>query len=92
LIRYVRNVLMSPLKLVMVVPDVEGRKLKTLLAPFDPLYRFQVWPAREMPLATGTGCPAELYTNEMGPALKFASQIMISLTAEPPALFDVNIS
>jgi hypothetical protein len=41
---------------------------------------------------TNTGWPALLYTAEIGPALKFASQIMISLTAEPPEVEDVNMS
>lgn len=48
-----KNVLISPLKLVMV--PLVGRKENTLFAPLDPLYRFQVCPARLMFDATGTG-------------------------------------
>lgn len=82
--------LRSPLKLVMV--PLVGRNENTAFAPFEPLYRFQVWPARLMFDATGTGLPSEPYCDEMGPALKFASQIMISFTFAPPALFAVNRS
>ena len=82
--------MISPLKLV-IVPLV-GRNEKTLFAPFEPLYKFQVCPARLMPDATGTGCPLALYEEEMGPALILASQIMISLTLDPPAVFEVNKS
>ena len=85
-----RNVLMSPLKLV-IVPEV-GRNENTAFAPFDPEYKFQVWPASEMLDATGTGWPSEPYCDEIGPALKFASQIMISFVFEPPAVFDVKRS
>ena len=81
---------MSPLKLVIV--PLAGKNEKTLFAPLEPLYKFQVCPARLIPDATGTGWPLELYAEEMGPALKFASQIMISLTFEPPAVFEVNRS
>ena len=81
---------MSPLKLV-IVPEV-GRNENTVFAPFDPEYKFQVWPASEMLDATGTGWPSEPYCDEIGPALKFASQIMISLTFEPPAELDVKRS
>ena len=41
---------------------------------------------------TGVGEPSEPYVAEMGPALIFASQTMISLTADPPAEFAVNMS
>ena len=81
---------MSPLKLVMV--PLVGRNENTLFAPFEPLYKFQVCPARLMPEAIGTGCPLALYWEEMGPALKLASQIMISLTLDPPAVFEVKRS
>ena len=53
-----KNALRSPLKLV-IVPLV-GKNEKTLFAPLEPLYRFQVCPASEILEATGTGCPAEL--------------------------------
>jgi hypothetical protein len=43
-------------------------------------------------LATGLGWPAELYDEEMGPALKFASQIIISYAFEPPGEFEVKRS
>ena len=33
--------------------------------------------------ATGLGVPSELYVAEIGPALKFANQIIISLTLLP---------
>ena len=82
--------MMSPLKLV-TVPDV-GRNENTALAPFEPEYRFQLWPASEMDEATGTGLPSEPYWDEIGPALKLASQIMISFTFEPPAVLDVQRS
>jgi len=58
-VRYLRNKLISPLKLVMEAP-LEGRKEKTWFDPFEPEYRFQVCPAREMLLATGFGVPSEL--------------------------------
>ena len=51
-----------------------------------------MWPASEMLDATGTGLPSEPYWNEMGPALKLASQTMISLTFEPPGELDVKRS
>lgn len=85
-----KNTLRSPLKLVTV--PLAGKKEKTLFAPFEPLYKFHGCPAKVTLAATGTGCPEELYFAEMGPALKFASQIMISLTFDPPAEFDVNKS
>jgi hypothetical protein len=88
----VKNVIKSPLKLVICVPDVDGRKEKTALAPLEPLYRFQVCPASEIPDATGFGCPAALNDDEMGPALILASQTMISVVAVPPGEFAVNMS
>jgi len=45
-----------------------------------------------MLLATGLGVPSELYWEEIGPALKFASQIMISFWLLPPALDEVKRS
>ena len=89
-LRTVKNGKISVLKLV-IVPLV-GKNEKTLLAPLEPLYRFQVCPPRLMLLATGLGVPSELYTAEMGPALKLASQIIISLTLEPPAVLEVKRS
>lgn len=80
----------SPLKLV--ICPLVGRKENTLFAPLDPLYRFQVWPARLIPLATGVGLPSLPYAEEIGPALILASHIIISFTAEPPALLEVNKS
>ena len=53
---------------------------------------YQACPARDIPVAIGLGCPAELNDDEMGPALKLASHIMISLVAEPPAEVEVNMS
>jgi hypothetical protein len=52
----------------------------------------QVCPASEIPVAIGTAWPSALYTAEMGPALMFAIQIMISFTFEPPGEYDVNRS
>lgn len=43
-------------------------------------------------LATGLGVPSELYVAEIGPALRLASQIIISLTFEPPEVLEVNKS
>lgn len=85
-----KNAFRSPLKLV-IVPLV-GRNENTAFAPFEPLYRFQVWPASAMFDATGTGLPSEPYCDEIGPALKFASHTMISFTFAPPALFAVKRS
>ena len=51
-----------------------------------------MWPASERFDATGTGFPSEPYWNEIGPALKLASQIMISFTFEPPEVLDVKRS
>ena len=42
--------------------------------------------------ATGVGSPLEPYVAEMGPALMFASQTIISLTADPEAESAVNMS
>ena len=42
--------------------------------------------------ATGTGLPSEPYWYEIGPALKLASQIMISFWFDPPAVFEVKRS
>lgn len=86
----VKNGSISVLKLV-IVPLV-GKNEKTLLAPLEPLYKFHVCPPRLIFDATGFGVPSELYTAEMGPALKLASQIMISLTLEPPAVLEVKRS
>lgn len=54
----VRNGNKSVLKLV-IVPLV-GKNEKTLLAPLEPLYRFQVCPPRLTLDATGFGVPSEL--------------------------------
>lgn len=48
--------------------------------------------AMEILLAIGVGCPSEPYVAEMGPALTFAIQIMISFVALPPEVSDVNMS
>ena len=45
-----------------------------------------------MLLAIGIAWPFELYDSEYGPALKFASHIIISLTFDPPGVFDVKRS
>ena len=42
--------------------------------------------------ATGIGLPSEPHWDEIGPALKFASQIMISFWFDPPAVFEVKRS
>lgn len=42
--------------------------------------------------ATSCAVPRELYWSEIGLVLKFASQIMSSLTLDPPALSDKNKS
>ena len=53
--RTVKNGKISVLKLV-IVPLV-GKNEKTLFAPLEPLYKFQVCPPRLMLLATGLGVP-----------------------------------
>lgn len=57
-VRYFKNKLMSPLN-EEIVPLV-GKNEYTLLAPFDPKYKFHVWPANGRLLTIGTACPAEL--------------------------------
>jgi len=91
-----------------VILPLVGRNEKTLFEPFEPVNRFlgsqlaaigkrggqthQVCPAIEMLLLAAFGVPSELNVEEIGPALKLASQIMTSLTFAPPEVLDVNRS
>lgn len=83
LIRYVRKVCKSPLKL---VTSLAATKLKTVVSPFNPLYKLQLTLAR---VTVATALPVE----EMGPAPpSAASQIMISYSLLPLAVEDVKRS
>jgi len=90
-VKYLRKRLMSALKFVLVEPSAR-RNEKTLLYPFDPVYRFQVKPARLMLDTVGTGFPVASQLWAMGPALKLSSQIIISFSPEPPDVDDVKRS
>jgi len=82
--RYVKKSFRLPEKLEMLAPLVT--KLYTVMAPFLPLYSFQLWPAT---VGVATGEPVL----EIGPAPpRAASQTMISYSALPPEVEEVNMS